>query len=54
LVGREHVLLVPDADEPGNKAMQRVAAILVRRGITNIKIVDVEKLAAVQIAHAKS
>jgi hypothetical protein len=38
--GREHALLVPDADEPGSKAMLRVAHILARRGIPNIKIVE--------------
>ena len=46
LSGREDVLLLPDADEPGRAAMLRVAHILANVGIPNIKIVDVYKLTA--------
>jgi hypothetical protein len=44
--GRPRVLLVPDNDDAGRKAMAQVGVILADLGIKDIQIVDIEKLAA--------
>jgi AAA domain len=46
LACRSRVLLIPDKDDPGRKAMLQVASILAGLGITDIKVVDADSLAA--------
>jgi hypothetical protein len=47
VAGRSCVLLCPDADNSGLKAMREVAGILASLGIQNIKILDITKLSAI-------